>query len=111
MKPEVQAKIAELRMARMKRLQIDADELLQRLLELLNADLGDILGPDFELRPVSEWPEVWRLGLIAALKIRQVECDPAEASPARFKLVKIRLFDRMPLLRMIGNHVNVRAFR
>lgn len=111
MKPEVQAKIAELRLERMKRLEFDADEVLRRLLELLNADLGDIFGPDFDMKPVSEWPSVWREGLIEALKVRHIECDPAKHGATRIKLVKIKLFDRMSLLRTIGNHVSVRAFR
>ena len=54
------------------------------------------------MKPVDEWPEIWRSGLVASV----------ETSVARdgTRVDKVRLSDRVRRLELIGKHVDVKAF-
>ncbi len=56
-KPDIQLRISELLKKRSDRLQIDADYVLKRLVEIDQMDVLDILRDDGKLKPVSEWPK------------------------------------------------------
>lgn len=56
-KPDIQLRISELLKKRSDRLQIDADYVLKRLVEIDQIDVLDILRDDGKLKPVSEWPK------------------------------------------------------
>src|SRR5713101_7897360 len=71
-KPEILAALAAAKKAQTERTQIDADSLLQRLDDEANADIADILNDDGLLKPVKQWPMVWRRGLISGVEIEQI---------------------------------------
>lgn len=56
----IQKRIAELMEERNKRLRVSADYVLLRLVEIDQMDVIDILNDDMSIKPVSEWPKVWR---------------------------------------------------
>lgn len=56
----IQKRIAELMEERNKRLRVSADYVLLRLVEIDQMDVMDILNDDMSIKPVSEWPKVWR---------------------------------------------------
>jgi len=103
----VQAAIAEAQAKRAERTQIDADWVLKRLAAMADADLADLHNSDGTLRPVADWPEVWRRGLVAG-----IEAD--ESTVGGEKIVttrKVKLADRLKAIELIGRHVAVGAWR
>ena len=55
------------------------------------------------LKPVDEWPEIWRWGLVAS-----VETSVAQDGT---RVDKLRLSDRLKRIELIGRHVDVRGLR
>lgn len=110
-KSPVQEAIAALKAARSQRTQIDADWLLRRLAAQADADLADLYDEQGGLKPVREWPDVWRRGLVAGIET----FEEFEGQGDERRLVghtkKLKLFDRIKNLELIGRHVNVGAFR
>ncbi|CAK8736321.1 hypothetical protein SODG_000033 [Sodalis praecaptivus] len=56
----VRQRIDELKQARNAQINIDACYVLQRLLEIDNMDVADILDEELRVRPLAEWPATWR---------------------------------------------------
>ena len=109
--PGVAAWIAHLREERAKRTKIDADWVLARLAAETNADLADIYSDDGGLKPVHQWPKIWRQGLVAGIDSHQ-EYDYIDGEKIPAGVVqKIRLSDRVKRLELIGKHVDVQAFK
>ncbi|MCS5960841.1 terminase small subunit [Klebsiella pneumoniae subsp. pneumoniae] len=59
----IQKRIAELMEERNKRLRVSADYVLLRLVEIDQMDVLDILNDDGSLKPIREWPKIWRTTL------------------------------------------------
>lgn len=105
-KPNIQAAIAESKAKRSERTQIDADWLLRRLADEAEADVGDLYDPATgELKPVHEWPKIWRQGLVAGIDTLKLGSDSPEI------VHKVKLADRVKRLEMIGKHIDVQAFK
>lgn len=99
--------IAHLLDERTKRTMINSDWLLTRLASAVTADIADIYEDDGQLKPVHQWPEVWRTGLVAGLDV-----EPAVTiDGVKMCVTKVKLTDRTKLLEMIGKHVDVQAFK
>ncbi len=96
----VQKRVAELQSRIAEKATVDAAWLLDRLAEEAEADVADLYGHDGTVRPVTEWPAIWRKGLVSGI-------DVDEAG----RVTKIRLSDRIKRLEMIGKHVSVQAFK
>jgi phage terminase small subunit len=56
----IQKRIAELMEERNKRNRVSADYVLMRLVEIDQMDVLDILNDDGSLKPIAEWPKIWR---------------------------------------------------
>lgn len=106
--PKVQAEVARLMAARSQRTKIDADWVLTRLAAEAEADLADIYTPDGALRPIHEWPDIWRKGLVQGVKHTEVRADGVATGEW---IVEIKLSDRIKRIELIGKHVDVQAFR
>ncbi len=52
--------IAEKMKARNEKAEIDARYVLERLIEIDEMDVADILNPDLSLKSIFDWPKVWR---------------------------------------------------
>ncbi|HHM5103871.1 TPA: terminase small subunit, partial [Pseudomonas aeruginosa] len=59
-KPGITSAIQAAMKERAERTQIDADYVLRRMIEIDQMDLLDIMTDAMELKPVSQWPRVWR---------------------------------------------------
>jgi phage terminase small subunit len=105
---QVAAAIAAGMEARSERTKINADWLLSRLADEAEADLADLYDERGDLRPIADWPLIWRQGLVAG--IEAVE-EKDELGRVTGTLRKIKLSDRVKRLEMIGKHVDVQAFR
>lgn len=111
-KPEVAAAIAGAQAARAERTKIDADWVLRRLAAEADADLNDLYDEHGKLRPVKDWPMVWRQGLVSGVEsVRERTGEDADGNPEYGFVDKIKVSDRVKRLELIGKHVNVQAFR
>jgi phage terminase small subunit len=106
-KPKIAEIIAQRQKARSERVQIDADWVLKRLADEVEADLADLYEEGGGLKPVQEWPEIWRKGLVAGVEVEETTVEGASVG----RVKKIRLSDRIRRIELIGKHVEVQAFR
>lgn len=109
--PRIQGRIAELQAEQQKRLRIDADRLLLRLTEHIDADVADLFDDQGRLLPANEWPHVWRTGLVVGIESFEEYQGRGEDRVAIGMVRKIRLSDRIKHIELAGKHVAVRAFR
>lgn len=110
--PRVAAAIEKAKAERSKRTQIDADWLLKRLAEEAVADIGDLYHEGTgALKPVHQWPKIWRQGLVSGVEVDQQYSYVDGDKVPEGVVTKIRLSDRVKRLELIGKHVSVQAFR
>ncbi|HCJ9721745.1 TPA: terminase small subunit [Escherichia coli] len=107
----IQKRIAELMEERNKRLRVSADYVLLRLVEIDHMDVIDILDDEGGLKPISQWPKVWRTSISAVdiNRIRMAMKDDEEDIEST--LQKIKWPDKVKNLELIGKHVDVNAFK
>ncbi|EKQ5681721.1 terminase small subunit, partial [Escherichia coli] len=101
----VQKFVAELKTARVEQTGIDAAYVLRRLVEIDQMDVLDILLQDGELKPIKDWPKVWRTTLSGMDVVEMVSADSAAL------LKKIKWPDKVKNLELLGKHVSVQAFK
>lgn len=104
--PEIKARIGELLAAAAEKAKVDAAYLLRRLHDEAEADLADLFADDGSLKPVREWPKVWRKGLVAGLDVEELR----EAGAVIGTVRKVKLSDRVRRLELLGKHIDVSAF-
>ena len=105
----IQKRIAELMEERNKRMRVSADYVLLRLVEIDQMDVLDILNDDGSLKPIREWPKIWRTtlsGFDLSSTIMNMNEDSIETI-----LKKIKWPDKVKNLELIGKHVDVNAFK
>jgi len=117
----IQKRIAELMEERNKRLRVSADYVRLRLVEIDQMDVLDILNDDGGMKPIAEWPKVWRTSLsamdISTIKTTQAslqkENGEADLSVEDVEhiLKKVKWPDKVKNLELIGKHVDVMAFK
>ena len=72
--------------------------MLKRLVAEAEADLADLFDGSNLLKPVDEWPPIWRQGLVTGVNVNHVDG------------FKLKLSDRIRRIELIGKHVDVNAF-
>ncbi len=105
-KTRVAEAIAEAMADRSERTKIDADWVLMRLADEVMADLAELYDENGGLKPISEWPLIWRQGLVSRLDVHEDIQNGTKVG----QVTKVRLSDRIRRLELIGKHVNVQAF-
>lgn len=105
-KPDIQSRIAELKAQRNDLVGINATYVLNRLVEIDQMDVLDILTSTGELKPIAQWPKVWRMTL-SGLDVIEMA---AEGNTTAL-LKKIKWPDKVKNLELIGKHIDVQAFR
>ena len=108
---KVKAFIEQAKQQRSERTKIDADWLLQRLAAEATADLADLYNADGSLKPVHEWPDIWRTGLVSGVEIEDLFDGHGEDRTHIGYIKKVKLCPRIKRLELIGRHVKVDAFR
>ena len=101
--PALQSAVEAAAEARLLRTQINADWLLLQLAQEATADMADLYDEGGEIKPVADWPLIWRQGLVTAV-------ESAALPNGENKVTRVRLADRTKIKEMIGKHVNVNAF-
>lgn len=107
---DIERRIAKLVDARGKRTDINADWVLKRLAEESEADLADLYDESGALKPVHQWPLIWRQGLVAGLEVQQQFAYIDGEKVPDGVITKAKLSDRVKRLELIGRHVGVQAF-
>ena len=102
-KLNVQEAIEEAQSKRAEQTQIDAAYVLRRLVEIDQMDVLDIMDDQMKIRPVNEWPKVWRQYVV---NLENLELSDGEGC---FK--KIKWPDKVKNLELLGRHVSVGAFK
>ncbi|MEK5787683.1 terminase small subunit [Acinetobacter johnsonii] len=102
-KLNVQEAIEEAQSKRAEQTQIDAAYVLRRLVEIDQMDVLDIMDDQMKIRPVNEWPKVWRQYVV---NLENLELGDGEGC---FK--KIKWPDKVKNLELLGRHVSVGAFK
>lgn len=102
-KPDIQKAIEEAQNKRTEQTQIDSAYVLKRLVEIDQMDVLDIMDDQMKIRPVNEWPKVWRQYV--------VNLENLELSDGEGWLKKIKWPDKVKNLELLGKHVSVGAFK
>lgn len=103
-------RIAELKAQRSEKLSIDASYVLQRHVEIDQMDVLDILDDDGSMRPVREWPKVWRQYL-SGMDVAELFEGSGDAKQQIGLLKKIKWPDKVKNLELLGKHVDVQAYK
>lgn len=103
-KLDIGKRIQELKSERGERLEVDADYVLKRLVEIDQMDVADILLSNGEIKPIKDWPKVWRITL-SGIDVTEMTGDAAGL------LKKIKWPDKVKNLELLGKHISVQAFR
>ena len=96
--------------ARSEKAQIDATYVLNRLVEIDQMDVLDILQNDGTLKPVHEWPKIWRQYL-TGIDLAELFEGSGDERQMIGVLKKVKWPDKVRNLELLGKHVNVNAFR
>ena len=100
----IQERISELKSSRMERIDVNADYVLNRLVDIDQMDVADILTDSGDIKPIKDWPKVWRTTL-SAIDIQAINSGDMEAITK-----KIKWPDKLRNLELIGKHIEVQAF-
>ncbi|KGM50652.1 terminase small subunit [Pseudooceanicola atlanticus] len=106
-KPKIAEAIASAKGERSDRTKIDSDWVLKRLADEADADMADLYDDNGNLKPVHEWPAIWRKGLVAGLDVEEITVEGQVVGHVK----KIKISDRIKRIELIGKHVEVQAFR
>ncbi|MBX9479232.1 terminase small subunit [Yersinia enterocolitica] len=111
-KPDVQNRIAELKLQRNEQVNIDAAYVLRRLVEIDQMDVLDIVKDDLSLKPVSEWPPTWRR-YISGFDVAEMFENSGKGGTRELAgiLKKIKWPDKVKNLELLGKHISVMAFK
>ncbi|QKJ16624.1 terminase small subunit [Yersinia kristensenii] len=102
-KLDIQNRIAELKSQRNDLVGINAAYVLNRLVEIDQMDVLDILLPNGEIKPIKDWPKTWRTTL-SGIDVTEMSGDV----PGFLK--KIKWPDKVKNLELLGKHISVQAF-
>lgn len=97
-KPTIDVAISKAKKERSDITKIDAAWLLKHLAQEVIADVNDLYDESNNIKPVKEWPLIWRQGLVAGI----------ESGP--LGITKIKIADRTKIKELLGKHVDIKAF-
>lgn len=109
-KVDVQKAITSAQRARSSRVQIDSNYVLMRLVEIDQMDCLDILNDDGSIKPIRDWPKIWRQ-FISGFDVAELFTGNGEDRELSGLLKKVKWPDKIKNLELMGKHVNVQAFR
>lgn len=100
-KLSIQQAIQQAMNERQNRTQINADYVLNRLVQIDQLDVLDILDSQGNFKPISEWSKEWRLNLSSFEIISTPNGDIVK---------KIKFPDKVKNLELLGRHIQVGAW-
>lgn len=109
-KLNVQEAIEEAQSKRAEQTQIDAAYVLRRLVEIDQMDVLDIMDDKYCLKPIGEWPKIWRQYISSIENLEEFEGFGEDRTQIGW-LKKIKWPDKTKNLELLGKHVSVGAFK
>lgn len=109
-KPDIAQRIIDLKSDRNERVEVNADYVLRRLVEIDEMDVLDIMTDDMSIKPVSQWPASWRRYL-SGFDLADMFEGRGEDREMVGILKKIKWPDKVKNLELLGKHVTVQAFK
>jgi len=106
----IQECVSKLRHEQQERTKVNADYVLLRLSAIDQMDVLDIMADDGTIKPISEWPKIWRQYLSSVEVSEIIEGSGDERSVVGV-LKKIKWPDKLKNLELLGRHVSVQAFK
>lgn len=107
---DVQERIAYLNTQRMNRVDVDADYVLKRLVEIDQMDVLDIMDDNYCFKPIGEWPKIWRQYVSNIENTEEFEGYGEDREQSGW-LKKIKWPDKVKNLELLGKHIAVGAFK
>ena len=107
---EIDSAISAAGRDRVERAQITADYVLNRLVEIDQMDVADILEPNGGIKPVADWPKVWRQ-YISGMDLAELHEGYGDEREMVGLLKKIKWPDKVKNLELLGKHITVQAFK
>lgn len=107
---EVEERIAYLNGQRIKRVDVDADYVLKRLVEIDQMDVLDIMDDNYAFKPIGEWPPIWRQYVSNIENIEEFDGRGDDKTQVGW-LKKIKWPDKVKNLELLGKHIAVGAFK
>ena len=104
---DIEKRLSELKGDRNERVSVNADYVLDRLMQIDQLDVADILDINGDLLPVKEWSKAWRTSVNA---IEVIQMSKGDMDIETF-LKKVKLPDKLKNLELLGKHVDVQAFK
>ncbi|MFN7090709.1 MAG: terminase small subunit [Allorhizobium sp.] len=109
---DVHAAISEAQYKRAMKTETDAAFVLKRLADEVTADIADLYDEKGGLKPVKDWPLIWRQGLVTSIEAAEETVTGDDGVERRQVTVrKVRMSDRVKRLELLGKHISVNAFR
>jgi phage terminase small subunit len=113
-KHHVLARIEELQAERVARMKVDADFVLRRLTEEIDAKVEDLYDADGVMLHPSQWPAPWQRGLVTHIQTTELY-GPRDPKTGKMTVIghlkDVVLADRVKRLELLGRHIAVQAFR
>lgn len=109
-KPNIAKAIQEAQAKRAEQTQIDAAYVLRRLVEIDQMDVLDIMDDNYCLKPIGEWPKIWRQYISNIENLEEFEGFGEDRTQTGW-LKKIKWPDKTKNLELLGKHVSVGAFK
>lgn len=109
--PEIAAAVEAGKAERSQRTKIDADWLLTRLAAEAEADFGDLYDENGDLRPIRDWPAIWRQGLVTDLEVAALYEGTGKERREIGHVKKVKFAERLRRLELIGKHIRINAFK
>lgn len=90
--------------------EVDARYVLRRLVEIDRMDVIDIIDNDDTLKPIAEWPLVWRQ-FIQQFDVEELFAGKGDKRLKIGLLKKVKWPDKIRNLELLGKHIDVNAFK
>ncbi len=103
--------VSEAKEERSEKTKIDAQWVLTRLANDATADLAELYDEAGNLKPIHDWPMVFRTGLVAGIEVEELFEGRGENRAPIGRVRKIKLLDRTKVVELVGKHVDVSAFK
>lgn len=107
--PKVSSRVNELKEKVVNKAVVDAAYVLNRLHEIDQMDVLDILDDEGTIKPIREWPKIWRQYLSGIDVIELSSMGEGDEKKTAI-LKKIKWPDKVKNLELLGKHLSVGAF-
>ena len=107
---KVKSRVDELKAEVAQKCVVDASYVLNRLYEIDQMDALDILNDDGSVKPVREWPKIWRQYL-SGMDIIEMSAGGDGDKKVLSIIKKVKWPDKVKNLELLGKHLSVGAFQ